>query len=115
MQIGVLRELLRNLQAFRVAYENDGLDEITGPDGVTYHLIDIEYIYSQVHRLSTRQRQAIELCLVSNIRERDVATMMGLSPTNPVASYATDGLRKLCDLINSGGLHRYHEDEGVVA
>jgi len=107
--VGTLRELFRNLQAFRTAYETDGLDTITGPDGVTYCLWDLEYLYGEIHRLSPRQRQAIELCLVANLKEVEVATMMGLSPTNPVAMYATLGLKKLVEMIDSGELPRYRE------
>lgn len=109
MQVGTLRELFRNLQAFRTAYETDGLDTITGPDGVVHCLWDIEYLYDQIHRLSPRQRQAIELCLVANRKEVEVAKMMGLSPTNPVAMYATLGLKKLVEMIDTGELARYGE------
>lgn len=101
--------MFRNLQAFRAACESDGIDTITGPDGQSYCLFDIEYLYSEIHRLSPRQRQAIELCLVANLKEVEVAKMMGLSPTNPVAMYATLGLRKLCDMIEAGELPRYGE------
>lgn len=109
MQVGVLRELFRNLQAFRAFYEAEGQDTITGPDGIDYNLFDIEYLYSQVALLSPRQRQAIELCLVSNVKEKEATAIMGVSETNPVMMYATNGLKKICDLIASGQIERYKE------
>lgn len=109
MQVSVLRELFRNLQAFRAFYEAEGQDTITGPDGIDYNLFDIEHLYSQVHLLSPRQRQAIELCLVSNVKEKEASKIMGVSQTNPVMMYATNGLKKLCDLIEAGEIPRYNE------
>lgn len=109
MQVNVLRELLRNLQAFRAFYEVEGQDTITGPDGQDYNLFDVEYILEQVKLLSPRQRQAIELCLVANIKEKDATAIMGVAPTNPVMMYATNGLSRLCAMIESGEIARYHE------
>ena len=104
-----LRELFRNLQIFRAAFEADGIDSITGPDGTVYNLFDIEYLYAQLYRLSPRQKQAIELCLIMNIREKDAAVLMGVSPSNPVAAYATDGLVKLVGWTRDGTFDRYQE------
>jgi hypothetical protein len=109
VNVGVLRELFRHLQAFQALFESEGLDTITGPDGTDYHLADLEYLYSCRVRLSPRQRQAIELCLYSNIKEKNATKIMGVSPTNPVAMYATNGLKKICDLIEAGELPRYRE------
>jgi predicted DNA-binding protein (UPF0251 family) len=86
-------------------------DTILGPDGNQYNVHDIEYLYSERVLLSPRQKQAIELCLYQNYKEREAARIMGVSETNPVAMYATDGLRKLCDLIEAGALTRYSERE----
>ena len=113
MQVGTLRELLRNLQAFRAFYETEGIDTITGPDGIDYCLWDIEHIYGQVGHLSQRQRQAIELCLVSNVKEKQAALIMGVSITNPVMMYATNGLKKLTEMIDSGEIPRFRDQ--VVA
>lgn len=93
--ISVLRELLRNLQSWRSAYIEHGLDTLTAPDGAEYALADIEALYALRTELSDRQRQAIESCLVADRREVDVAIAMRVSPTNPVASYATQGMRRL--------------------
>jgi hypothetical protein len=106
---GVLRELFRNLKAWRALYETIGLEEIVGPDGKVYNLWDIEYLYEQVPKLPLRMRQAIQLCLIDNIRERDAAQAIGTAPTNTVGTYATPGLRKLCAMIESGELPRFRE------
>jgi hypothetical protein len=116
MTVSVLRELMRHLQAWQALYESDNLDSITGPDGATYHLVDIEYLYGRRVLLSPRQRQAIELCLYENVKEKDATLVMGVSPTNPVAMYATNGLARLCNLIAAGELSRFRpEHDEVVA
>jgi DNA-directed RNA polymerase specialized sigma24 family protein len=99
--------------------ESREVDEtLNGPDDREYNVHDIEYLYSCRTLLSPRQRQAIELCLYENYKEKEAARIMGVSETNPVAMYATDGLRKLCDLIAAGELTRYSEreyaDRGIV-
>lgn len=81
------------------------MDTIQGPDG-DICLWDLEYLYCQLYRLPLRQRQAIELCLVQNIKETDAAVMMGVSPTNPVAMYASSGLEKIVILMDTGQLPR---------
>jgi len=103
--ISELRELFRYLQDFRAVYEATGLDEIRTPYGNNWSLWDLEYLYqaSQLH-LTPRQKQAISLCLVHNMRERDAAEAMGVSPTNPVMMYATLGIRRLLDMISNGDL-----------
>lgn len=105
-----LRELFRHLQAWQALFESEGVDEITGPDGSGYHLRDIEYLYECRTMLSPRQSQTIEFFLYENKLERDVAIQMGVSPTNPVAMYAWDGLRRLCDMAGKGALPRYREE-----
>lgn len=108
---------MRHLQAWEALYESDNLESITGPDGEIYHLVDIQYLYGCRVLLSPRQRQAIELCLYENVKEKDATLIMSVSPTNPVAMYATNGLTKLCALIEAGQLPRYRADppEEVVA
>lgn len=115
IQVNVLRELFRNLQAFRAFYEAEGQDTITGPDGREYCLFDVEHLYQQVKVLSPRQRQAIELCLVFNIKEKEASKIMGVSETNPVMMYATNGLKRICLMIDNGEIPRYIEDEASVA
>lgn len=107
MEVAVLRELFRNLQLFESMRQEYDLTEVTGPDGTTYSIYDIEYLYGCRDRLSTRQRQAIELFLYHNIRERDVARMMGVAETNPIAIYATQGLTRICQMARQGDLAKY--------
>lgn len=108
LTVKVLREAFRNIEAFRVTYESEGIDTLES-DGVGICLWDLEYLLTQLHRLPRRQRQAIELCLVANMKESDAAVQMGVSVTNPVAMYATSGLLKLVDWVNAGALPRYSE------
>lgn len=114
MDVATLRELIRNLQGFQALRETTGTTEITGPGGVTYSIYDIEYLYGCRIRLSPRQQQAIELFLYQNIRERDVAKLMGVAETNPIAIYATQGLARLCDMISNGELPSYHSETAVA-
>ena len=110
LTVKVLRELFRNLQQFRALYESEGIDEVVSPiDGQVYSLFDLEHLYEQLHRLPPRQREAIELCLVQNMKETDAALAMGVSKTNPVAMYATSGLEKLVEFVQSGVLSGYRE------
>lgn len=110
MNVKTLRELFRHLQFWESIYETDRCENLTGPDAVVYNLHDIQYLYECRRLLSPRQRQAIELCLYDNIRERDAAERMGISPTNPVAMYATHGLEKIVTLVLAGDLPHYRPD-----
>jgi len=103
----VLRELFRNLQAFRAVFEAEGVETLSGPDGQVWNLWDLEYLYEQIVFLPPRQRQAIQLCLFANIKETDAAVMMGVSPTNPVSMYAASGIRKLIIMIQEGKFPRF--------
>lgn len=107
----MLRELFRNLQAFQSLRESDSITEIIGPDGDDISIYDIEYLYECRKLLSPRQSQAIELFLYRNIREKDVARMMGVAETNPIAIYATRGIARLCEMIAKGELPGYHSEE----
>jgi hypothetical protein len=115
VNVATLRELFRYLQAFQALRESGNVTEITSPSGETYSIYDIEYLYQCRVRLSARQRQAIELFLYQNIRERDVAKLMQVAETNPIAIYATQGLAKLCEMIAKDELpgYRNHRSAGV--
>lgn len=111
IDVRVLRELFRHLQAWNTLYETEGTDTITGPDGTEYCIHDIIRLYENAvngrqpngkHLLSPRQREAIQLFLIENRPEREVARLMGVSEDNPVASYATQGLVRLNELITAG-------------
>lgn len=109
-KISELRELFKYLQEFRSTYEETGLDEISTPFGNTWSLWDLEYLYRQCSRLTIRQQQAITLCLVHGMKEKDAALAMGVSETNPVMMYATLGLRRLLDLIEAHELDQFRVD-----
>ena len=111
IDVRVLRELFRHLQAWNTLYETESVDTIKGPDGTEYCIHDIVRLYQNAvngrgdngkHLLSPRQREAIQLFLIENRAEREVARLMGVSEDNPVASYATQGLIRLNDLIKAG-------------
>lgn len=108
-RISELRELFKHFQEFRSVYEETGLEEIKTPMGNTWSIWDLEYLYRECRRLKLRQRQAITLCLVHGMREKDAALAMGVSETNPVMMYATLGLRRLLDMIEDGELDRFRE------
>lgn len=107
IDLGVLRELLRNLQQFEALYESEGLDSVRAPDGQDWSIHDLQYLYSCRTLLSPRQQQAIELCLYANIKEREAARMMGISENSPVAVYANNGLKRLIVMAHSGLLPKF--------
>lgn len=104
-RIQILRNLFRHLHAFRAAYETDGVSEITDPDGVTWSLWDLEELYRVAVKTDTlphRQRQSIEMFLVLNMSEADVAKAMGIRASNPIGMYSTSGLVHLLREIDEG-------------
>ena len=114
--ISVLRELLRHVEGWRSAYESDGVDVLPCPDGTEWSLWDLEYLIEHgLPILPRRQRQSIILCLICGYREVDAAIMMGVSPTNPVAMYATDGINSLLDMIDAGRFARFRRDKLIVS
>jgi hypothetical protein len=109
--VRIFRELLRHLQVWQALYETEGVDTLRGPNGVEYCLHDIWNLYREgVPMLSFRQKQAIEWFLYENRPEREVARLMGVSENNPVASYATQGLFRLNELIESGQIRSYQPE-----
>lgn len=109
-KISELRELFKYLQEFRVVFRDSGTEEIKTPYGSSWSIWDLEYLYQQCDRLTLRQRQAITLCLVHGMREKDAAVAMGVSATNPVMMYATLGLRRLLDMVEDGELDRFRHE-----
>lgn len=110
MTVTVLRELFRHIQQWRVLAQEFGVDTLLGPDGESYNLWDIEYLLEKINDLPPQQRRAIKLCLVEGWREVDAAVEMGVSPTNPVAMYASAGLRRLVSWIDSEELPRFRPE-----
>ena len=114
--VGVLREAFRNLHSFRAVYEEEGVDIIVGEGGFEICLWDLEYLYAQVEEvLPLRQHQAIKWFLVNNLKESTVAEMMGISPSNPIGSYATAGLSNLVEMIYGGRFPRFEFERERVA
>lgn len=111
LEVATLRSLFRHLQAFRVLHEDTGQDTLEFDAGRVVCLWDLEYLYSQIHLLPERQCQAIEWFLVQDIKEADVAKLMGLKP-QPVAMYATEGLRKLIVMVEESWFPRFRPEEG---
>lgn len=107
--VDLMRRVFRNLSSFRAMYEDTGIAEVTGPKGIVLNLYDIERLYSFRTSLSPRQQEAIELFLGEDIREKDVAIMMGVSDTNPVAIYATQGLKRIYKMIESGEISGFED------
>lgn len=60
--------------------------------------------------LPERQQQSVQYCLYENLKERDAATKMGISPTNPVSIYATIGLTAMLASATQGEVFGYHID-----
>jgi hypothetical protein len=110
LDVTTLRELLRHLQEWESLFESDGIDELTH-DGDTWCLWDIQrlYVASQA-MLPHRQKQAIRLFLYENMKEKDAAVFMGVSETNPIAMYATTGLRRLLALASEGRIPGFRLD-----
>lgn len=105
-RVETLRQVLRNLIAFRALYETDGVSELVDPDdGNTWSLWDLETFYETAVRsdiLPLRQRQAIEFFLVRNMPEDKVAGLMGIKASNPIGMYATSGLSHILRLMDAG-------------
>jgi hypothetical protein len=128
-RVNTLRLLFRHLLAFRSLYECEGISEIISPDGVTWSLFDLEYLYKAAMRRPTgikdydrehptlpiRQQQAIELFLVLNMPEERAAVTMELSPTNPVGMYATQGLTRLLRMMDTGYLKRFADTDRMLS
>ena len=107
MDVATLREIFRNSRQWESLRETESLDTICGPDGEEYNFHDVKFLYENLHVLPKRQAEAIRLYLIENMRERDAAVKMGLSPTNPVGMYASTGLTKLIDLNERGMIPRF--------
>ena len=102
LTVTVLRELLRHFQEFQVLVEDNQIDTLSW-GGQSYSFWDLQKIYEYSQKiLPKRQKQAIRLCLIRNMKEKDAAIEMGVSITNPVAMYATKGLSKVLKDLEEG-------------
>lgn len=110
ISVNVLREVFRNLVAWESLYESEGIDVITC-EGESWCLWDVQLLYKASQTLlPARQREAIQLFLIDNMREKDAAVKMGVSETNPIAMYATTGLKRLIELAESGKIAGFRMD-----
>ena len=101
--VNVHRELIRNLQHWKALFEaHEVSDTLVAANRRSYCLWDIEVFYAARTVLPERQRESIELCLFENLTESTAAERMGVSPTNPVAMYATVGLARLLCMSSAG-------------
>jgi hypothetical protein len=108
--VAELRTLFRHLEELRSLYESEGVDEIETPQGNRWSIWDLEYLYRESQKqpnLTLRQSQAITLCLVHGLSEKEASRIIGTKETNPVAIYANQGLARLLELIESGKLPRF--------
>lgn len=108
--VAELRTLFRHLEELRSLYEAKGVDEIVTPEGEHWSIWDLEYLYRESQKpdnLTPRQSQAITLCLIQGLSEREASKVIGTAPTNPVAIYANQGLARLLEMMESGHLQRF--------
>jgi hypothetical protein len=103
--------LVRNLQQWRSLYEAlEVPDILVANDGRSYSLWDSERFYEYRFVVPDRMRQSIEWYLYENMLESDAAIQMGISPTNPVGTYATIGLTTMISKAMKGELAHYRLD-----
>lgn len=103
----MFRGLIRNLQAWRSAFESQDAPEVIQeptPPGREWVLWDVERFFGYRGLLPQRMRDALDLFLYRGQFERQVAERMGISGTNPVGVYATVGLTKLLAMARDGRL-----------
>lgn len=101
----VLERVLRHLPEWQELYEQEGIEELTY-GGVTVNIHDI---LDGLGELPPRQKEAIELLCLRNMRECDAAAVMlpGSTWASPVGGYKRTGLRKLAQ--------RFNETEAAMA
>ena len=91
----MLEAIYRNYQEFRELYQRTGIDEITLDGGI---VVNIHDVLRGIDELPKRQRQAVILMCLRNLREVDTAKIMGFQKwSSPVSSYKRLGLTKIAD------------------
>lgn len=97
-----LEAVLRHHGEFLELYRTTGQFELTLEGGYVVNLFDV---LRGIDELPRRQRQAVKLMCLKNMREKDCARVMGLAKwTSPASSYKRDGLQRLVE--------KYWTDEG---
>lgn len=88
-----LEAILRHYCEFRELYEQDGIEEITLEDGL---VVNIHDVLRGIEDLPKRQRTALILTCLYNLKEVEAAPLMGFTTwTSPVSSYKKLALEKL--------------------
>jgi len=88
-----LEAILRHYCEFRELYEQDGVEEITLDDGL---VVNIHDVLRGIEELPKRQRTALILTCLYNLKEVEAAPLMGFTKwTSPVSSYKKLALEKL--------------------
>lgn len=99
-RVKLLGNILRNLQQWKAFVEDEGLVSIT-IEGEEYFIYDLE---EGIDLLPKRQRQAVELMCIMDMKEADAARELGFEKwTTPAQQYCKSGLRKLVALHLSRG------------
>lgn len=102
-KIKLLGDILRNLQQWLVFVEDEGLFFIT-IEGEEYFVYDL---LEGIEMLPKRQKEAIELMCLQDLKEAEVARRMGFTKwTTPAQQYAKSGLRKLVAYHMAKGMWR---------
>lgn len=90
-----LEALLRHYYEFLALYEDSGVDEITIEDGTRVNILDL---LRGIDELPERQKQAIVLTCLMNLKERDAARIMGFPKwSSPVGTYKKLALARLVE------------------
>lgn len=90
-----LEAILRHYVEFRELYEQDGIEEITLEDGL---VVNIHDVLRGIEDLPKRQRTALILTCLYNLKEVEAAPLMGFTKwTSPVSSYKKLALEKLVE------------------
>ena len=88
-----LEAILRHYAEFRELYEQNGVEEITLEDGF---VVNVHDVLRGIDELPKRQRTALILTCLFNLKEVEAAPIMGFTKwTSPVSSYKKLALEKL--------------------
>jgi DNA-directed RNA polymerase specialized sigma24 family protein len=97
-QAKALRQVLRGFPYFRVLHEEHGITDVADRDGVVWNYHDLVLLRHRLGEMvSPRQHQAIELGVVEDLSEDDLADLMGLKVDSSAFMYVTAGLNKVAE------------------
>ena len=93
----LLEKILNNYQEWRAVYAKTGNPDLKLLNGITINIYDI---LNGIEDLPPRQKQALVLTCLENMKEADAAKAMGFEKwSSPVGMYKRKALRTLCDTI----------------